>query len=459
MMFSYVIAAIAVCVVIVVLMVLSGGKKKVAADASAPDAPGGGKKKPTKSQSQIVKEANRRLAKNPDDPNGLVPLGDVCFTNQVWDKALSIYQNLIRISSTVVSDKINIGEVKTRAGICSFKLEKYDDAIKYLTEAYALAPHSFDVNYYLGAAFCKGKQYDKATSCLKKAMMIDPQAENINVLLGESLYKTNHFKESQPYFKKALDADPGNKEALFDLADAMSEEGHGDKAIKVFMHLRPDPVYGARSCLRAGIYHFNQGTKDVAVQDFLIGLKHTSAAPETLTELKYRLALCYFDLNKFPQGLDLLRQIRATDENYKDVNALIARYQELSQNTNLQVYLSGTVGDFTALCRKIVSSFYKNANVTIQDIRVGSAYTDIVANVSSPRFDNTEVFRFFRTTGTTGEFYVREFHDSLHDAKLDKGFCVTAGAFSSEAHKYIEGRPVDLIEKVQLSKLLKAIAV
>ncbi|HBG65693.1 MAG TPA: restriction endonuclease [Treponema sp.] len=455
MIFSYVIAAIAVSAVIVILMAISGGKKK----SSCSDA-GDGKKKPTKTQSQIVKEANRRLAKNPDDPNGLVPLGEICFNNQVWDKALSIYQNLIRISSiTSISDKIEPAEIKTRAGICAFKLGNSEDAIKYLADAYKLDPHSFDVNYYLGAAYCKGNQFDKAVPCLKKALMVNPQAEGINILLGESLYKTNHFKESQPYFRKALSDDPSNKEALFDLADAMSEDGHGDKAIKVFMHLRPDPVYGARSCLRAGIYHFNQGNKDVAVQDFQIGLKHTSAAPEVQMELKYRLAQCYFELNKFPAGLDLLRQIRAADENYKDVNALIGRYQELSQNSNLQVYLSGTVGDFTSLCRKIVNSFYKNANVRIQDIKVGAAYTDIRANITTPRFENDEVFRFFRTTGVIGEFYVREFHDTLHDSKIDKGICITAGVFSDESHKYIEGRPIDLIEKIQLTKILKTISV
>ena len=76
------------------------------------------------------------------------------------------------------------------------------------------------------------------------------------------------------YLKKALDEDPQNKEALFDMADAMAEEGFGDKAMKVFMHLRPDPVFGARSCLEAGMIHAHNNDNEAAIQDFEIGLKH-----------------------------------------------------------------------------------------------------------------------------------------------------------------------------------------
>jgi hypothetical protein len=56
-----------------------------------------------------------------------------------------------------------------------------------------------------------------------------------------------------------------------------------------------------------------------------------------------------------------------------------------------------------------------------------------------------------------GDIYVREFHTKLRDTKCDLGLCVTMGSFSDSAHKYIEGRPIDLIEKDQLTKLLKKI--
>ena len=68
------------------------------------------------------------------------------------------------------------------------------------------------------------------------------------------------------------------------------------------------------------------------------------------------------------------------------------------------------------------------------------------------------LFRFFRTTGATGEIYVREFHGHMSDVKAARGFCISAGTFTEEARKYIEGRPIDLIEKNDLTKILKQIS-
>ena len=67
------------------------------------------------------------------------------------------------------------------------------------------------------------------------------------------------------------------------------------------------------------------------------------------------------------------------------------------------------------------------------------------------------MFRFYRTQTVIGDIYIREFHSKMRDAKCDNGTCVTMGSFSESAHKYIEGRPLDLIEKDQLSTVLKKI--
>ena len=69
------------------------------------------------------------------------------------------------------------------------------------------------------------------------------------------------------------------------------------------------------------------------------------------------------------------------------------------------------------------------------------------------------MFRFFRTTGATGEIYVREFHGHMGDVKAARGFCISAGTFTEEARKYIDGRPIDLIEKNDLTKILKQISI
>ena len=176
-------------------------------------------------------------------------------------------------------------------------------------------------------------------------------------------------------------------------------------------------------------------------------------------EIQYNLARCYFEKNMIQQGLGLLVQIRQINANYKDVNSLVSRYQELSQNKNLQIYLSSNSSDFVTLCRKFIATKYKGSTIKIESIDVDPMYTDILAEVYTAKWEDVALFRFFRTSGVTGEMYVREFHGHMQDVKANRGFCITAGTFSEEGHKYTEGRSLDLIEKTDLTKVLKQISI
>jgi len=194
-----------------------------------------------------------------------------------------------------------------------------------------------------------------------------------------------------------------------------------------------------------------------AVQDYEIGLKLENVPPDMQTTLRYRLANAYISLNNIAKGLFYLRQIQSTMPNYKDVGTLVQRYQELNSNSNLQTYLMSGTSDFVALCRKFVEAYYPNAVVKIEDISVATESIEILCSVESSRWEDTELFRFYRNSGAVGELYVRDFHSKLRDIKCDRGFCVTAGTYTEEAHKYVEGRPIDLIEKTTLVSILKKI--
>lgn len=423
-----------------------------------------GKKEPkkvngTKNKAQIIKEANKRLAKNPHDPLGLIPLGEVYFESQLWDKAFTVYSDLVKLALANKDGTIDLYNSFLRQGITALKLDKLPEATQSLINATKMNSIAFEPNYYLGQTMSKLEQYDKAIPLFKKALLAKPEASEIYMQLGLCYYKARKYRDSLPCFKKALDEDPGNKEALFNMADAMSYEGHPEKAIKVFMHLRADPVYGPRSCLQAGQYHAKISDSNSAIQDFEIGLKHESTPSEIKIELEYNLARCYFEKNMIQKGLMMCKSIRAKNANYKDVNTLISRYQELNQNSNLQIYVSANSSDFVTLCRKFIMTKYKNSTVKIQSIDVDVLYTDILSEIYSSKWEDVALFRFFRTTGATGEIYVREFHGHMSDVKAARGFCISAGTFTEEARKYIEGRPIDLIEKNELTKILKQITI
>lgn len=414
-----------------------------------------GKKGRQKSRAQIIRDSSRKLAQDPHNANALIALGDLYYSERAWDKAYPIYETQLGIAPA--HKEIDVFRAALRQGVCAVKLDKIAEAFKGLGTAVQINPNDFEVNYYLGLAFYKNNEFEKAIPRFKKVVLIKPEATGINSPLGLSLYKAKHYKESLPYLKRALDENPENKEVLFAMADGMNESGYGEKAMKVFMHLRPDPEFGAKACLAAGMFHLKIGQPDKAIQDFEIGLKHQNATPEIAIETRYRLANAHFAQRAIGKGIGYLQEIQEVNPQYKDVPQLIARYSELNQNKNFQTYLMASSSDYVALCRKIVLNFYQKAVTKIVDISVKPENVEILVTVEFSRSEETHIFRFYRTTGAVADLYVREFHARVTEAKADKGICITAGLFSDEGRKYAEGRPIDLIDKSSLIKILKKV--
>ena len=102
--------------------------------------------------------------------------------------------------------------------------------------------------------------------------------------------------------------------------------------------------------------------------------------------------------------------------------------------------------------------YFKDAFVKIEDVAIAAENVEIICFVSSNKWQSKVMFRFYRSQTIIGDIYIREFHTKIRDTKCDNGYCVTLGTFSDSAHKYTEGRPIDLIEKDELSKILKKIS-
>lgn len=443
-LFPILIAIIVVAVFGILLSLIFGSKNKVKKS--------GGR---SKERQNIVRDATKKLTSDPHNVPALTELSNLYYKEHNWQGAYPLYATLVNLSSTRVG--INLAEVKLRYGVCAANLSKHQEALKALLEARKLNSDVFDVNFYLGKVLVEQKEYEKAIPLLKKAITINNDIPECYGLIGKAYYLSKRYKESLPYLRRALDSNPEDKDLLFSMADALNESGTPDRAIKVFMHLRPDPVYGAQSCLAAGIYHTRCNQNEAAIKDYEIGIKHENAPQDLLLNIKYRLSQCYIKANNMPASLSLLKSIQLISPNYKDVPALITKYQELNQNSNLRTYMIGTSNEFVALCRKIASTFFKKSRTKVIDINVSSDYAELLTEINTDKWQDVITFRFYRSTGSTGELYVRDFHAKIRDEKAGRGICFTAGVFSDEARKYIEGRPIDLIEKTQLAKILSSL--
>jgi predicted Zn-dependent protease len=265
-------------------------------------------------------------------------------------------------------------------------------------------------------------------------------------------------KEAMTYIRKAIDLAPDDKESLYTLGECYYEANQAEQAQRIFAHLRGDPAMGASACLISGTINSDARQYDKAIGDFELGLRHPNIKPDIRIDLRYRLATAYLKQNEIGKALAHLREIQMENPNYKDVSPLIGKYQELNANKNLQIYLMAPSGDFVALCRKIVMSYYQKARIKITNISVNkNEWADILAEVDTSKWSDVIMFRFIRSQGAVGELIVRDFHSHLKEVKAGKGVCVSVGVFSEEAKRYTEARLIDLIEKDRLSAILNVV--
>jgi len=419
---------------------------------------GGGGKQSTKNRDARLREANKRLTQNPLDPHALYNLGEIYFEEETWDRALKAYETLCDIISRGHAPGIDQFESFFRYGMCSLKLGMTDQAFNAFTKARSLKQNSFEVNYNLGVLEFDRKNYEKAVQMLQHARAGNPDSAAVLRYMGHAFFRLKKPKEAMSFIRKAIDLAPDDKESLYTLAECYYEASQTEQALKIFSHLRADPVMGPSACLFTGTIHAESRKNDLAIQDFEMGLKHQNIKPDVLADLRYYLATTYLKQNEISKAMPILKSLQTTNPSYKDVGVLISKYQELNRNKNLQIFLMASSADFVALCRKVVLTYFAKAKVKIINIAVNkNEWADILAEINTPKWSDLIMFRFIRTQGSIGELIVRDFHSHLKEVKAGKGICITVGTFTDEAKRYTEARLIDLIEKERLVVILNSV--
>jgi tetratricopeptide (TPR) repeat protein len=417
-----------------------------------------GKAKSGKSRSRdaVARDAAKKLSQNPRDPDALFAMGEIYFEDQKWEQAYKTYEVLAEL--VVVRPTLDEFLINQRRGIAAVKLNLLNEAHKAFITAKTIKPDDFETNYNLGNIEFQRKNYEKAIQHYQQARLKDPEHAPLLRGLGHSLFRIKKYKEAMNYIRKAMDLAPDDKESFYTLAECYYEANQTDQALKIFAHLRPDPVMGPSACLFSGTINMGRHDYEKAVEDFEIGLKHTNIKSDVLIDLKYGLATACLKQQEIGKAIGLLREIQSLNPSYKDTASLIARYQELNANKNLQIYLMSPQNDFIALCRKIVLGYFSKAKTKITNISVNkNEWADLLAEVDTPKWSDVVMFRFIRSQGSVGELVVRDFHSHLKEVKAGKGICVTVGGFSAEARRYTEARLIDLIDKEKLSALLNSV--
>ena len=164
------------------------------------------KKKKKKDRATIIREATKRLAQNPRDPDGLLAMGNLYFLEQDWEHAYGVYEILITLAPS--HSKIDVFESALRLGISAVKTNRIQEAVKSFVQARNLQANHFEVNYNLGYICYLQKDYDKAIPYLRQALMVETESILALRYMGFSLHKAHRSREAPSYLKKPIELQP-----------------------------------------------------------------------------------------------------------------------------------------------------------------------------------------------------------------------------------------------------------
>lgn len=439
---------VAVAAILLILVVTSRKNKT--------DNSKNGKNTRKKNKQTLLKEANRRLSQNPKDAEALQVVGQNHLEEGRYDKAMRTYDMLIELCAT--DKELDEFDFTLKHAIASLRANHLKEAYKSFKLARTMKQDVFEVNYNLGYLEYKAKNYEKASALLQQALQQQPEHVQSLKYLGMTRLKLKRYGDAANSLRKALDLEPEDKESLFALGQCYYNIGKNEQSLQVFSHLRTDANIGPTASLYAGSINMKSKRIDQAIMDFTIGLRHENIKIDNKLELMYRLALAYIAQQQIGEAINLLEDIQNMRPAYKDVHSLIQQYSELNRNESLQTYLIAPTSDFVALCRRLTLTFFPKAKVKITDISMHkSEFADILAEVSTVKWEDTVLFRFVRTTNQIGELLLRDLYAKVKEVKAGRGVCITAGDFSEGAQAFVEARLIDLVEKDQLLNKMKQV--
>jgi protein O-mannosyl-transferase len=157
-------------------------------------------------------EAYRReIQMRPGEVDGRGGLASVLISQQRFDQAVVVLQDLIRLDARNPSNYANLG-------IAYVGLDRSEDAVNAFTRAVELAPENPSFHHNLGNALAGVARLDEAIAEYRRSLALAPGKAAVHQALGMVLVAKGRREEAVAELKRAATLDPENPEIRSDLA-------------------------------------------------------------------------------------------------------------------------------------------------------------------------------------------------------------------------------------------------
>ncbi|MEN2998925.1 MAG: restriction endonuclease, partial [Brevinematia bacterium] len=170
------------------------------------------------------------------------------------------------------------------------------------------------------------------------------------------------------------------------------------------------------------------------------------------------LASVYESRKQILEAIEQWERIAQYRPNYLDVQEKLTRYSDLRMDDKLKDFVTCSTSTFEILSQKILSAMEYDV---IDSKIVSDNVVHLVALERSGKWGAVRQGKVFVVVVRSGEAvdddvlsFIVDKVKAIHGVK---GICITTSKFTPKAIRYSENRPVVLVDRSELTKILKKI--
>lgn len=405
-----------------------------------------------------IPDLEEYIKKDEKNPLAHLYLADCYYMTGKKDLALVEYRQALSLGK--FSNQAIEKQARYRMADIYLSLGQAEEAQKEFLLVVKMDPNDYRALFNIGKIFYERNMKDNALNYLMKAVKVNSSFPDAWFYVGKIHLEANRYGEAMNAFINCVKSDPKNYEAHYNLGIIYKSMNNMTKALQEFeiAERSPDNNLKVKAIYQLGLIAADSGNLDKAINEFQRALKYTNEENNTTVAIRYALANVYENRKQVLEAIEQWERIAHYRPNYLDVQEKLAKYGDLRMDDRLKDFVTCSTSTFEIISQKILSSLEYDV---IDSKIVNDNMIHMIALERSGKWGAVRQGKVFVVISRSGDpvdddilSFIVDKVKALHGVK---GLCITTSKFTPKAIRYAENRPVVLIDRNELTKILKRI--
>ncbi len=371
---------------------------------------------------------------------------------------LALVEYRFIVNSMRFTDMVNERMVRSRLAEVFLNLGQIEESQKELVLLAKLDPRNYEIFFNIAKLFEERDFSDSALINYRRVVSINPHHVQAHFRMGVILFDKHEYDEARNEFLTVLQEDEDITASYYYLGKIARKSGATEKALELFEKSLRDASLRQRAYFeRANIFIMDKEYQQ-AIEELEKAVKIGEHDLGAAIAVRYLLAMCYETTKKLSKAIEHWEWIYQKNPNYKDVTVKLSLYGALRADDKLKDFLIAPQEKFHIYCEKIANLL---GLAIQQEIKKDQEYFEFIARDSNKKSgivgSYINIVRIIRISEPIAYEEIRGLYDKMKNMNASKGIYITASQFTKSAIEFAEIRPIDLIDKEELTNLLQDI--